>query len=54
MGCDVAANPEQAVEIKAGRGGRFDIEHVERIDERHQFSTRGGCGQQAQQQAGAA
>ncbi len=54
MGRDMTADPEQAVEIEAGGRGRLDIEHVERVDERHQFSTPAGRGQQAQQQARAA
>ena len=31
---DVAANPQQTIEIDAGGGRRLDVEHVERIDQR--------------------
>ena len=51
---DVAADPEQAIEIDAGRRRRLDVEHVERIDERDQLAARGRGGQHLQQQARAA
>ena len=50
---DMPADPEQAVEIDAGGRRRLDIEHVERVDQRHELAARGRGGQQAQQQAGA-
>ena len=54
IGHDVAADPEQPVEIDAGRGGRRDVEHVERIDERDELAARGGRREHLQQQARAA
>ena len=48
---DMAADPEQAIEIDAGRRGRADVEHVERIDERDEFAARRGGREQPQQQA---
>ena len=51
---DVPADPEQAIEIDAGRRRRFDVEHVERIDERDELAARGRGRQHLQQQARAA
>ena len=48
---DVAADPEQPIEIDAGRRRRLDVEHVERIDERDELAARGGRRQHLQQQA---
>ena len=50
----MSTNPEQASEIDAGGRGRCRVEHVQRIDERHQFATSGGGGNDLKQQAGAA
>ena len=48
---DEAADPEQPIEVDAGLGRRFHVEHVERIDERDQFAARAGRRQQLEQQA---
>ena len=37
---DVSADPEQPIEIDAGGRRRFDVEHVERVDERDQLAAR--------------
>ena len=53
VGDDVAADPQQPIEIDAGRRRRLDVEHVERIDQRDQLAARGRRRQHLQQQAGA-
>jgi hypothetical protein len=50
---DVAADPEQSIEIDAGRRRRRRIEHVEHIDDRGQLAAARGGGERLQQQAGA-
>jgi hypothetical protein len=50
----VAADPQQAIEFDAGRRRRLDVQHVERIDERHQLAARGRGRHHLQQQTGAA
>jgi len=34
----VAADPQQPIEIDAGRRCRFDVQHVERVDKRHELA----------------
>ena len=51
---DVAADPQQPIEIDAGRRRRLDVEHVERVDQRDQLAARGRGRQHLQQEAGAA
>ena len=50
---DVPADPEQPIEIDAGRRRRLDVEHVERVDQRHELAARGGRRHHLQQEAGA-
>ena len=49
---DVAAHPQQAVEIHPGCRRRFDVEHVERIDERDELTARRGRGEHPEGEAG--
>ena len=48
---DVAANPEQPIEIQPGRLRRPDVEAIEHIDERDELAARGRRGEHPQQEA---
>src|SRR5262249_38691504 len=47
---DVTADPEDPIEIEAGRRRRLDIEHIERVDERHELAARRGRRPQSKQE----